>query len=65
MEEFEGIRKATLSLLGSLTEEAEARSGIASGHCVTVRALAYIIAGHAEHHLGLLSLRASGKTAQA
>lgn len=65
MEEFEGIRKASLSLLGSLNEETEARSGVASGSQVTVRALAYIIAGHAEHHLLLLRAQRLGRGAAA
>jgi len=38
------------------------RSGIANGHPVTVRALAYIIAGHAQHHYEALKNR-SGKDA--
>jgi len=52
--EFEGIRKATIALFGSLPPGAEKRSGIANGNKVTVRALAYIAAGHAQHHFELL-----------
>ena len=48
--EFESIRKATIALFGSLPPEAETRAGIANGNKVTVRALAYIAAGHAQHH---------------
>jgi hypothetical protein len=49
--ELESIRKATIALFGSLPPEAEKRSGVANGNPVTVRALAYIAAGHAQHHL--------------
>ncbi|MFZ0912334.1 MAG: DinB family protein [Candidatus Korobacteraceae bacterium] len=48
--EFESIRKATIALFGSLPPEAEMRAGIANGNEVTVRALAYIAAGHTQHH---------------
>ena len=48
--EFGAIRAATLALCRPLTAEAWARSGTASNNEVTVRALAFIIAGH-EHHL--------------
>ena len=49
--ELKSIRGATLSLLESLTDEDSVRSGVANGRSVSVRALAYIIAGHAQHHL--------------
>jgi len=52
--ELEGIRKATVALLGSLPAGAEKRGGVANGNPVTVRALAYIAAGHAQHHYELL-----------
>ncbi len=52
--ELESIRKATIALFSSLPPEAEMRVGIANGNKVTVRALAYITAGHAQHHLELL-----------
>ncbi len=49
--ELESIRKASIALFGSLPPQAEKRSGIANGNAVTVRAMAYITAGHAQHHL--------------
>jgi hypothetical protein len=52
--ELESVRKATIALFGSLPAEAETRAGIANGNPVTVRALAYIAAGHAQHHFELL-----------
>jgi hypothetical protein len=52
--EFESVRKATIALFGSLPPGVETRAGIANGNPVTVRALAYIAAGHAQHHFELL-----------
>jgi uncharacterized damage-inducible protein DinB len=52
--ELKSVRGATLSLLESLTTPESERSGIANGKSISVRALAYIIAGHAQHHLELL-----------
>jgi hypothetical protein len=59
LSEFDSIRHATLALFSSLPAGAETRQGIASGSPVTVRALAYIIAGHAQHHYELLKAVAS------
>lgn len=53
-DEFDAVRGATRTLLESLPEAAAARQGIASGHPVSVRALAWIIVGHAQHHIELL-----------
>lgn len=55
--EFESVRKATIALLGSLDPQAESRKGVANNNTVSVRALAYIIAGHAQHHLEQLRER--------
>ena len=58
--EFAAIRRATLALVRSLTEEQVDRSGVASGHPVTVRGQLYILAGHAEHHVAILRERYLG-----
>jgi uncharacterized damage-inducible protein DinB len=58
--ELKSIRGATLSLIESLTEAETIRTGVASGNKVSVRALAYIIAGHAQHHLELLRAQFAG-----
>ncbi len=50
VEEFASVRKATLSLFRALDEAAWTRRGTASNYEVTVRALAYMIAGHELHH---------------
>ena len=52
--ELKSVRQATLSLLESLNDPETLRTGVASGNVVSVRALAYIIAGHAQHHLELM-----------
>ena len=57
LDEFEAVRAATLHLLRHLSSEAWARRGTASDNEVTVRALAYIIAGHEAHHVGVLRER--------
>lgn len=57
MVEFKNIRGATIALVGSISPEVEARTGVASGHPVSVRALAHIIAGHAQRHLDLMRQR--------
>jgi hypothetical protein len=57
VEEFHAIRLATISHFRGLPDEAWLRSGIASDNSVTVRALAYIIAGHVSHHLAILRER--------
>lgn len=54
VEEFRSVRIATLALFRSLPEEAWQRSGIASDNSVTVRALAYITAGHVTHHMNVI-----------
>jgi DinB superfamily len=54
---YDAQRDATLSLLRSLPAEAWSRRGTASGNPVTVRALAWIAAGHERHHLNILRER--------
>ncbi len=54
VEEFRRVRLATISLFANLPPEGWLRSGIASDAHVTVRALAYIIAGHYAHHIRIL-----------
>jgi len=56
-EEFAHVRSATVTLLRPLTAEAWTRRGSANKNEVTVRALAYIIAGHELHHREILKER--------
>jgi len=50
IEDYIGVRRATISLFRNLDEAAWSRRGVANKNEVTVRALAYIIAGHELHH---------------
>jgi uncharacterized damage-inducible protein DinB len=52
--EFSYVRQSNLCLFRHLSPEAWQRSGTASGNQVSVRALAYIIAGHELHHRAIL-----------
>jgi uncharacterized damage-inducible protein DinB len=54
---YDAVRDATLALLRSLTEPTWTRRGTANNHPVTVRALAWITAGHERHHLKILRER--------
>jgi hypothetical protein len=60
VEEFRRVRLSTLSLFANLPAEAWGRTGIASEKRFTVRAMAYIIAGHWEHHARILRERYLG-----
>jgi len=55
--EFGFVRASTLALFRSLNAEAWIRRGTASNNPVTVRALAFIIAGHELHHREILKDR--------
>ena len=57
IDEFRAVRGATLAFFRDLDEPAWDRRGVASGYSFTVRALAYIIAGHLEHHTRILRER--------
>ena len=57
VEEFRRVRLSTISLFANMPSEAWIRSGIASDKPFTVRALAYIIAGHSAHHVRILRER--------
>lgn len=48
--EFAAVRASTVLLVDSLDDEAWTRLGTASGKTISVRALAYVTAGHELHH---------------
>jgi len=54
VEEFIAVRRATISLFRNFDEAAWTRMGVASNNPVSVRALAWIIAGHELHHRRIL-----------
>lgn len=51
------LRGANVRLFAALGEEGWAGAGTANGKQVTVRALAYILVGHAAHHFAVLRER--------
>jgi hypothetical protein len=57
IEEFRRVRLSTISLFANMPAEGWARKGIASDKPFTVRALAFIIAGHLTHHENVLRER--------
>jgi hypothetical protein len=57
LHEFDTVRAATLSFFRNLPDEAWNKRGLASGNPFTVRALAYMCAGHLEHHLKIVRER--------
>jgi hypothetical protein len=54
IDEFAAVRDASVTLFGSLPPEAWDRRGTASDNPFTVRALAYLGAGHVAHHLEII-----------
>ena len=56
-EEFAAVRAASIAFFDSLTDEEWLRRGSANSQEVSVRALAWIIAGHERHHVSLLRER--------
>lgn len=56
-DELATLRRANLPIFRRLSTEEWSRRGIADGVPVTVRALAYILAGHLRHHATILDER--------
>lgn len=57
LEEFEGLRRATIALYVGLTEEEKWRVGNANGTRISVYALFLATLGHFNHHLGVVGER--------
>jgi hypothetical protein len=57
VEEFRSIREATISFFRHLPADRWERRGIASDNPFSVRALAYLAAGHVIHHMTLVKER--------
>ena len=55
--ELDAVRRATLALFRGLDAAALSRRGTANDAAVSVRAIAWIIAGHERHHVALLHER--------
>jgi hypothetical protein len=54
VEEFRAVRLATHALFLNMPSGAWLRAGVASGNRFTVRAIAFIMAGHFAHHAAIL-----------
>jgi len=59
IEEFALLRASNVLLFKNLSDEAWLRRGTASDAAVSVRALAFIMVGHARHHANILRERYS------
>src|SRR6185369_8134008 len=57
LEEFAVVRRATIALFTSFDDEMLKRCGVASGNVMSVRAIAYHIAGHELRHLNVIRER--------
>lgn len=56
-DELEHTRRSNLGLLRRLSIDAWDRVGTADGNPITVRALAYILVGHINHHMRIVEKR--------
>ena len=54
IEEFSQVRRSTLSMFRNFPHAAWVRTGAANGNTLSVRALAYIAAGHELNHVKIL-----------
>ena len=54
LKDFSAVRQSTVSLVRSLPEDVWSRKGITNNSEISVRALAYIIAGHELHHVKII-----------
>lgn len=57
VDEFAHVRRASIALFRNMPSDAWLRSGIASDNRFTVRAMAFITAGHLAHHMRILKER--------
>jgi hypothetical protein len=57
VDEFAAVRRATILLLNHLPAVAWTRAGVSNGNSISVRALAFIMAGHVDHHVAILRER--------
>ena len=57
IEDYTAVRRATLTLLRGIPDEAWTRQGTVSGGPMSARAMAYILAGHERHHVQIIKER--------
>lgn len=60
IDEFAAVRATTTALFRNLSPEAWLRKGTASDNVMSVRAVAYVIAGHELHHMNIFRERYLG-----
>ncbi len=60
VEEFQQLRRSHVHMLRHLSPTAWQRGGVANGQPITVRALAFIMAGHFRHHAAIVRKRLAG-----
>jgi hypothetical protein len=56
-DEFEHVRRGNLAMFKNFSNEAWLRNGVASENQISVRAIAYVLAGHELHHMRILRSR--------
>jgi uncharacterized damage-inducible protein DinB len=57
LNEMEVLRKSSIQLFKSFSDEALLRVGVASNNKISVRALGYLFSGHQMHHLNIIKER--------
>ena len=57
IDEFENIRNVTVDQFADVEEDAWILTGTADGTSFSVRALAYFLVGHVNHHIVVLNER--------
>lgn len=57
LKQYNSTREATIDLLNSLSTKQWNQMGNANGHTVSVRSLAWMIAGHEKHHIQIIKER--------
>jgi hypothetical protein len=57
LDELQNLRRSTVDFFMHLSPDMWSRRGSANGHPCTVRAVAWILAGHERHHRGVISDR--------
>ncbi len=57
IEEFQWVRNSTLLLFENFSEEQLAYLGTSSDNMISVRAIGFLISGHQNHHLKIISER--------
>jgi len=60
LREHDVVRTGSIALFRGFSPEMLTRTGIANGHRISVRAIGWVIAGHATHHMDVIDERYLG-----